>query len=1256
MTETDYDSTVALVGMSGRFPGAADLPTLWNNLNAGIPGLRQITDAELDTAGIPPALRADPHYVRVGGPVDDLDQFDTGAFGFSPREAETMEPQHRLFLECAWEALESAGYQPVNPGLPVGVFAGCAFPDYMVTNVAHMATEPGAGLLFAVGNERDSLTSLVSYKLGLHGPSVTVQTFCSTSLVAVHLACQSLLTYECDLALAGGAFLPLPQPAGYRYEPGSILSPDGAVRSFDAAANGSVMGSGVGVVALKRMVDALADGDVIHAVILGSAVNNDGPERVGYTAPGVDGQARVIQAALEVADVKPETIGYVECHATGTALGDSIELAAMTRVFPEHVPAPVVLSSVKPSIGHLDRAAGVAGLMRAVMCLRTGTLPGTYGFQKPNPTLEAAGGRFTVLTESRPWPKGPRPRRAGVSSFGLGGTNAHVVLEEAPARPSRPTGAGPHLLTFSAANPAALTALTRRIRDHLDTHREENLADVAYTLQISRGHFGLRRAVVVHDYDDAVAALDDPARYIDGETRHRDPWVRLVPGAEAADWGELAAAVTAVLGNEVEGTDREAVILALGDGLRRLGVRVRHDEEPVTGPPEIAITVEPGPDAAAWIVATLAQVWLAGATIDWSALHRGEGQRVVLPTYPFQRSRYWVEPRQTASQEPDDVEARIDDPERWTYLPTWSRRPLPTATLDEHLRAAGPWLVLGGDARADALAARLVSAGAEVVLVRPGDEFSDAGDGTFTVRPTVADDYAGLLRSLFVAPRTIVHAFSLATVEGSGIDHFEAAMDLGFRSVQALVRALAEDPEAVAAELVLLTSGAVGLTGADLRHPEHGALVGLAPSIAQENPTLAARHIDIAGIEDLDQALAAITQPHEGPVLVRDGEAWLRRYETHPLAKPDADRPLVRPGDVTLITGGLGDVGLVLARHLASTYGSRLILTTRTPLPPRDQWAELRDGDDRVARHVRNLLDLEARGATVMAFGVDVADEEAMRRVIDAGVTAFGRIDVVVHAAGVQDPAFFGLVHQLDRSACDAHFRAKVHGFHVLQSVLGDHARDRRITLSSVSTVLGGIMLGPYSAANAALDAYAQHARHRGAGRWVTVDWDTWRVDTERVERYGGQTAQVYEMAPAEGVDVFERALTAADHIGHLVISTGPITPRLRRWVTGTNSPSVEFEEEKARHPRPPLATPYVEPADDLERTIAEVWAATLGLEKVGVDDNFFELGGHSLIAIQLAARLRAAVSQPFPVTALVEYPTVRQLAGLLAASDGTTS
>ncbi|HEX6498622.1 MAG TPA: SDR family NAD(P)-dependent oxidoreductase [Micromonosporaceae bacterium] len=1256
---------MALIGMSGRFPGAADVAQLWRNLLAGVKGLRPITDEELDEAGVAPGVRADPRYVRTGGPVADLDLFDAAVFGLNPREAETMEPQHRLFLECSWEALESAGYCPTDAPGQVGVFAGSGFPDYMLKNVPNLVDEPGGGLLVAVGNERDSLASLVSYKLGLRGPAISVQTFCSTSLVAVHLACQSLLTYECDMALAGGAFLPLPQPTGYLYEQGGILSPDGRVRSFDASANGTVMGAGVGVVALKRMADAVADGDVIHAVILGSAVNNDGRDRVGYTAPGVDGQAAVIESALAVAGVKPETVGYVECHATGTMLGDSIELAAMNRVFQVTPETPTVLASLKPSLGHLDRASGVTGLMRAALSLRHEILPGTPDFETPNPALASALDRFTVLTEHTSWPDGPHPRRAGVSSFGLGGTNAHVVLEQAPARPVAPARPGPHLLVFSAADAAALGAVTERLREHLSAHRDADLADVAYTLQVSRGRFATRRAVVCRDYDDAVAALGDPARWIDGETDRRDPRVRLVPGADVPDawWSELSEAI-AQLNPDAPAIrpDRESVLDALGFALAGLGVRVSSDagtrgEHGVrvssdAGGGAVEVVVAPdGQPAAEWLLTTLARLWQAGASLDWAALHR-DPRRVELPTYPFQRRRYWVKADPT--QAPAPARGRTADRDQWTYLPTWRQYPLPVADLDARLRAAGPWLVFTDDHRGDALVDRLGAAGAEVVAVRVGDRFDQDDNGDFVARLAAPEDLSELMRSLLVAPRTVVHGWSLGGGEPApGTDaraHFDAEQERGCYSALALVAALSEDVGSGPVDLVLLTSGAVGVLGSDLRHPEHAALAALAPSLAQENADLSCRHVDVDREFAVDRVLAAMVCRHEGPVAVRADDTWLRRYEPLPLPVAGADEAPIRTGDTVLITGGLGDVGLVLARHLASRYAANLVLTARTPLPPREQWQEYLEavpvGGERVARHIRNILDLESQGANVLAMSADVADLDAMRAVVRAAVDRFGGIDVAVHGAGVQDSAYFTVAHLSDRATCEAHFRAKVHGFHVLQTALGEQCPDRRITLSSLAAVLGGVALGLYAAANAALDAYTRTARLRGAGRWITVNWDTWAIDPERLDAHGPSVRE-YEMAPAEGVDIFERALAAADRVGHTVISTGPIEARLAQWVAGDPA-QTDDADDRERHPRPALATPYAEPGDDLERTIADLWASVLGLDRVGVDDNFFELGGHSLIAIQLATRIRTAVQAPLAVTALVEYPTVRQLGALI--------
>ncbi len=509
---------VAIIGMTGRFPGARGVEELWANLASGVESITFFSDRELLDAGVDPALLADPGYVRAGAILEDVDLFDAALFGYSPREAEAMDPQHRIFLECAWEALERAGYDPsVYPGA-IGVFAGSNLSTYLLALHADPRVRRSVNTLQAIlGNDRDSLTTAVSYKLGLTGPSVAVQTFCSTSLVALHLAVRSLRQGECDMALAGGVRVVVPVRQGYLYERGGLAPADGHSRPFDAAADGSVLGNGAAVVVLKRLADALADGDHVHAVVKGSAVNNDGALKAGFTAPSVEGQAQAVAAAYEDAGVDPRSIAYLEAHGSATSLGDPIEVAALTRAFRRWTGDTgfCALGSVKSNFGHLDRAAGVTGLIKAALALEREEIPPTLHFEHPNPEIDFAASPFRVAAERTAWPRdaGPRhtPRRAGVSSLGMGGTNAHVVLEEAPAaEPSGPSREH-QLLVLSARSGAALEQASRELADHLAarfaTASGTDLADAAFTLEVGRRTLEHRRFVVCRDAGGAVAAL-----------------------------------------------------------------------------------------------------------------------------------------------------------------------------------------------------------------------------------------------------------------------------------------------------------------------------------------------------------------------------------------------------------------------------------------------------------------------------------------------------------------------------------------------------------------------------------------------------------------------------------------------------------------------------------------------------------------------------------------------------------------------------
>jgi len=543
MKEQDFNESrkgldIAVVGMAGRFPGAGNIDQFWKNLRDGVEAISFFTDEQMTSFGVDPAMLRDPNFVKAGALLDNIDQFDRAFFGYSPREAELLDPQHRIFLECAWEALENAGYDAQRYEGLIGVYAGTSLSTYLLFNILTTPLDARDTFQVMIGNDKDFLSTRVSYDLNLKGPSINVQTACSTSLVAVHLASQALLSYQCDMALAGGISVQVPQRTGYYYEPEGINTPDGHCRAFDAQANGTIFGSGVGILVLKRLADAIAGGDQIHAVIKGSAINNDGSSKIGYTAPGVDGQAQVIELAQMVAEVEAETIQYVEAHGTATALGDPAEVAALTRAFRAGTDAKgfCALGTVKTNVGHLDAAAGITGLIKSVLALQHKMLPPSLHFEQPNPAIDFENSPFYVNATLSEWKSGSAPRRAGISSFGIGGTNAHVIIEEAPELEASSQSRPWQLLVLSAKTETALEAATANLIDYLRLHKDANLADVAYTLQTGRTVFNYRRAVICNSNEDALKSLEslEPQRvftlYQEPSTR---PLVFMFPGGGA---------------------------------------------------------------------------------------------------------------------------------------------------------------------------------------------------------------------------------------------------------------------------------------------------------------------------------------------------------------------------------------------------------------------------------------------------------------------------------------------------------------------------------------------------------------------------------------------------------------------------------------------------------------------------------------------------------------------------------------------------
>jgi acyl transferase domain-containing protein/acyl carrier protein len=608
---------IAIVGISGRFPGAKNIDQFWQNLRDGVESISFFSDDEVLASGVAPDLLAKPNYIKAFGFLPDVELFDAAFFGFHAREAETMDPQHRIFLECAWEAIESAGYNPETYEGQIGVFSGASLNSYWLKNLALNQELPNLVSDFQIllGNDKDFVPTRVSYKLNLKGPSINVSTACSTSLVAVQMACQSLLNYQSDMALAGGIAIRIPQKIGYLYQEGMILSPDGHCRAFDARSQGTVGGSGVGIVVLKRLSDAIADGDFIYALIRGAAINNDGALKVGYTAPSVEGQAAVISEAQAIAGIDPQTISYIEAHGTGTELGDPIEIAALTTAFRASTDQKgfCAIGSLKTNVGHLDTAAGVAGLIKTALALQHKQIPPSLHFESPNPKIDFASSPFYVNTTIQDWQRyDATPRRAGVSSFGIGGTNAHVVLEEAPEL--EPSSASRHyqLLLLSAKTPTALDAASSNLVKYLQQQPHLNLADVAHTLQVGRQQFMHRRMLVCQNVEEAISYLDtqDPQRVFSQSRESVNQPVVFMFSGQGSQYVGMAQDLYEQEPNFCKHLDRCCQILRspLGFDLREILYPVADQRESATQKLQQTAITQPALFA---IEYSLAQLWIS---------------------------------------------------------------------------------------------------------------------------------------------------------------------------------------------------------------------------------------------------------------------------------------------------------------------------------------------------------------------------------------------------------------------------------------------------------------------------------------------------------------------------------------------------------------------------------------------------------------------------------------------------------------------
>ena len=1200
----DESTDIAIIGMAGRFPGAATVDEFWQNLCNEVEAITHFSDEELLRAGVDPELLHDPHYVKAGAILEDIDQFDAAFFGLTPQETRVMDPQQRLFLETASHALENAGYNPETYQGTIGLYGGSAISTYLLNNLFpnKEILESVGALQIILSNDKDSLTTRVAYLLNLTGPCYTVQTYCSTSLVATCIACSSLLNGECDMALAGGVAISVPQKAGYSYQEGGIASPDARCRAFDAQGNGSPLGNGVGLVVLKRLNDALQDGDSIHAVIKGSAINNDGALKVGYTAPGVRGQTQAILEAQANAGVQAEDISYIEAHGTGTAIGDVVELTALIKAFRASTTKKnfCALGSVKTNVGHLDRAAGVTGLIKTTLALKHKLLPASLNYTEPNPQIDLENSPFYVNTKLTEWKDGTTPRRAGVSAFGIGGTNAHIVLEEAPTYISTPSSRSSHLLLLSARTEKALDAATKNLETYLRTHPDTPLADIAYTLQVGRKAYEHRRAFVCRSHEDALLAL----------TTYNSHYGT----AEDAE-----ATLQRTLG--------EQWVAGVPINWQNFSTHERRQRVPLPGYPF-----------------ERQRYWIDPPSVQAqeSQLSRHPGEKKT------DRADWFYQANWQKQAEPPPIDLSAKDSLLSTHGPFL--------------------LLLDRQAVGTQLMQQLLDAGQVVIGVQPGDQFMQLDKHTYCIQPQEPNDYKKILQHLSntqTMPKTIVYCWSIDSASDINIANFTAYSEASLYSLLHLVRALdsaINDP----IQLLVVTNQGQWITESEELHPEQSMLAGMCMVISQEYVTIAAHNVDIdiprhATPEErhTHHLLEAIVSRPTGMITAyRKQQKWLQALEPIHLAlEPITHSPLRQKG-VYLITGGLGNVGFTLASYLTDQVQARLALLSHAPLPPQNEWnawIQEHGRNDRTSQKIMHLQELEAKGAEILLLQADVADEQQMRAALQHIDEHYGVLHGIIHAAGVTTENAFRAIEEIGPQECQWHFHSKVHGVLTLETILQRRSLDFCVLFSSLSATLGGLGFVAYTAANAFMDSIVHQYNRSSSFPWLSIDWDTWQFAQEKKASVPfGQTVARYAMTPEEGTDTFIRILTQR-HLQHIIVSTGDLQTRIQQWI---QLESLQDEEKTPSFPHTPApaneqstSAPLPE-KEEYTRIVSAIWQGVLGIDNIGLYDNFFELGGNSLLGLQVIARLKKAFHKPISAVALFEAPTISSLVKYLLPEE----
>lgn len=1222
------DDDIAIIGLAVDMPMAEHADQFWNNLVNGIDCLKKFPEQRAQDMSdfLMYSEGEKPENIKwlEGSYLDSIDEFDYKFFKLSPNEAKLTDPHQRLFMKTIYHALEDAGYGGTRlAGSNTGVYVG--FASSLKDSYQRMINEVDPELLpiSAVGNITAMIPSRITYHLDLKGPALVIDTACSSTLVAIHVACRDLKNGDCETAIVAGARISL-APLDREYMKIGIESATGYTMTFDHTATGSGLGEGAAAVLLKPLKQALADNDNVYAVIKGSAYNQDGTS-MGITAPNPASQEAVLVKAWQNAKVHPETLSFIEAHGTATPLGDPIEIDALQNSFKKFTDRSqfCAIGAVKSNIGHLYEAAGLTSFVKSVLAIKHKQIPPSIHFERPNAKISFTDSPVYVNTRARAYESLDTPMRGGVSSFGFSGTNCHIVLEEAPQTEAPVRQDGLKVFTLSAKTEYSFGKLIDSYQAFLSENKTVEMTDLCYTASTGRDHSNYRLAIILREGEhlsDKLFSLDLQAELpVDSYYGYH----RIVSERKEQE----PTAITERDRNELTRTAREKMAAFLDSGSQ---------------------------DAA--LLQEICALYTQGADIDWEELYEEQAaRRISLPLYPYEKNRCWLDvpegrKQSLAAQEADQF-----------FTIAWKPEPL-AAAADTETREESGAVVLFQDGRGIGaqLAERYRQAGRRVIEVELGDGCRKLADDRFQIG-TAEEDYVQLAHDLKgIEFDKIVHLFAIRDGEVSSLEQLEASQELGMYSLFRLVRGLAEAGHEQPIDLVCIADHAAEVTGAEaLIRPEHATMFGMGKVVRKEHPNLPVRCIDIDDHTSADAIFAELAAEHDlYQVAYRSGARFIEEF-----TEVDADRAEERPLElkedgVYLITGGAGGIGLEVARYLAGRERIRLVLLNRSETPAREKWAAILEAgeDERTIQKIRNIQSIEALGATVDCRSVNVADRDELSRALADIRAQYGKIDGVVHGAGVGGAEAIVTRKPEDFNAV---FTPKVQGTWNLDELTQEDDLDFLVLFSSIATLFSMPGQGDYIAANSYLDSYASYRNKQGK-RTITVNWSTWKETGMSVQHNFNIDTLFKAIMTREAIQGFDTLLNRAvpraligevNYDSKIIFLLEKSMFRLSNKIGGELAKRTSKTKARLKKSKGNSSGEVVLVGNDsgeyaeTEKRLAKICQETLGFDEINIYDNFFELGADSI----LLTRMHGLIDQEFPdavaVTDIFEYTSIHKLA-----------